>query len=86
MQIRQLEALQSMSRSAGSKVIFGRCHTRTASADWPVPMNLEAMGAAGLGQQVAQQIGSSSGRDANELMAPGNSAGQAAVITSMSNI
>ncbi|CAK9783542.1 unnamed protein product [Cutaneotrichosporon oleaginosum] len=73
MQIRQLEALQSMSRSAGSKVIF-------------VPMNLEAMGAAGLDSQVAKQIASSSAGGSEHIMAPGNSAGQAAVITSMSNI
>jgi hypothetical protein len=73
MQIRQLEALQSMSRSAGSKVIF-------------VPMNLEAMGAAGLDGQMAKQIASSSAGGNEHMMAPGNSAGQAAVITSMSNI
>lgn len=47
-------------------------------------MNLETMGAAGLGQ-ASQQIASSS-RDGNELIHPSNSAGQAAVITSMSNI
>ncbi|BEJ13215.1 hypothetical protein CspHIS471_0303890 [Cutaneotrichosporon sp. HIS471] len=70
MQIRQLEALQSMSRSAGSKVIF-------------VPMNLEAMGAAGLDGPMAKQI---AGGNDEHLLAPGNSAGQAAVITSMSNI
>ncbi|GMK58194.1 hypothetical protein CspeluHIS016_0502260 [Cutaneotrichosporon spelunceum] len=74
MQIRQLEALQSMSRSAGSKVIF-------------VPMNLEAMGAAGLDSQVAKQITSDIAGGSNEhLMAPGNSAGQAAILTSMSNV
>lgn len=49
MQIRQLEALQNMSRSAASKVIF-------------VPMNLGTMGAAGM-DNVAQQIAASS-RDA----------------------
>lgn len=49
-------------------------------------MNLEAMGAAGLDGQMAKQIASSSAGNNEQLMAPGNSAGQAAVITSMSNI
>jgi len=47
MQIRQLEALQAMARTAGAKVVF-------------VPMNLSGMGAAGMESGVAQQIASAS--------------------------
>ncbi|WVQ93925.1 hypothetical protein IAU59_001003 [Kwoniella sp. CBS 9459] len=45
MQIRQLEALQNMARTSGSKVVF-------------VPMNLGTMGAAGMDGNTAQQIAS----------------------------
>jgi len=46
MQIRQLEALQNMARTSGSKTIF-------------VPMNLAGMGAAGMEGNTAAQIASS---------------------------
>lgn len=61
MQIRQLEALQNMARSSGSKTIFGMSafYTRAIQLTRPVPMNLAGMGAAGMEGGTAQQIASS---------------------------
>ncbi|RSH89456.1 hypothetical protein EHS25_002005 [Saitozyma podzolica] len=70
MQIRQLEALQSMARTSGSKVVF-------------VPMNLGTMGAAGM-DNVAQQIAASSRHD-DEHGGP-SSATNAGIISSMANV
>jgi hypothetical protein len=71
MQIRQLEALQAMARTSGSKVVF-------------VPMNLNAnlsgMSSTGY-DQVAQQIAASAG-EGQEL----NPSNQAGLLTSVSNV
>ncbi|KAK8844623.1 hypothetical protein IAR55_006470 [Kwoniella newhampshirensis] len=71
MQIRQLEALQNMARSAGSKVVF-------------VPMNLGGMGAAGI-DNVTQQIAASSHDDGHGESSHGL-ASNAGLITSMANV
>ncbi|ORY27377.1 hypothetical protein BCR39DRAFT_538563 [Naematelia encephala] len=70
MQIRQLEALQNMARTAGSKVVF-------------VPMNLGTMGAAGM-DNVAQQI-SASAREEGYGDGPGP-ATNAGLISSMASV
>ncbi|AFR94484.2 stomatin family protein [Cryptococcus neoformans] len=70
MQIRQLEALQNMARSSGSKVVF-------------VPMNLGTMGAAGM-QDVAHQI-AASGHDERADAGP-STATNAGLISSMANV
>jgi len=61
MQIRQLEALQNMARTAGAKVVF-------------VPMNLSGMGAAGMDSSVAQQMASAATSD-NAGPGPATNAG-----------
>jgi len=71
MQIRQLEALQAMSRTAGAKVVF-------------VPMNLSGMGAAGMASGVAQQLASASHHDDGEA-GPGP-ASNAGLISAMANV
>ncbi|ODO09100.1 hypothetical protein I350_02700 [Cryptococcus amylolentus CBS 6273] len=72
MQIRQLEALQNMARNSGSKVIF-------------VPMSLGGMGAAGITNDVADQI-RASGHEGENAEAGPSSASNAGLITSMANI
>lgn len=72
MQIRQLEALQNMARTAGSKVVF-------------VPMNLGTMGAAGMDSNVAQQIASSAAPEASMSGYHGESS-NAGLISAMANV
>lgn len=72
MQIRQLEALQNMARTSGSKVVF-------------VPMNLAGMGSAGIGDAVSQQMAASAVQDRNEN-GGGNLATNAGLISSMANV
>ncbi|KAK4688256.1 hypothetical protein P7C73_g1859, partial [Tremellales sp. Uapishka_1] len=71
MQIRQLEALQNMARSASTKVVF-------------VPMNLAGMGAAGVGDSVSQQIAASAVEEHG--MSGGSVSSNAGMITAMSNV
>lgn len=71
MQIRQLEALQAMARTSGSKVVF-------------VPMNLNAMGAAGM-DGVAQQIAASVQQTEHSEAGP-TPAANAGLISSMANV
>lgn len=70
MQIRQLEALQTMARSAGSKVVF-------------VPMNLSGMGAAGM-DSVSQQIAASARDGDSHLDVAGPR--QAGLLNSMAQV
>ncbi|RXK36669.1 stomatin family protein [Tremella mesenterica] len=70
MQIRQLEALQAMARTAGAKVVF-------------VPMNLNTMGSSGM-DSVAQQIAASVHAD-NAEAGPGP-ATNAGLLSSMANV
>ncbi|WWC85686.1 uncharacterized protein L201_000552 [Kwoniella dendrophila CBS 6074] len=73
MQIRQLEALQNMARSSGSKVVF-------------VPMNLGGMGAAGMNGDVAKQIAASAHDDHHNSEAGPGPATNASLISSMANV
>ncbi|KAK6905074.1 stomatin family protein [Kwoniella mangroviensis CBS 10435] len=73
MQIRQLEALQNMARSSGSKVVF-------------VPMNLGGMGAAGMNGDVAHQIAASAHDEHQNAEAGPGPATNAGLISSMANV
>ncbi|KAL7420316.1 hypothetical protein Q5752_005285 [Cryptotrichosporon argae] len=77
MQIRQLEALQNMARTSGSKVVF-------------VPMNLGVMGASAGVDGVAQQIAASAHEGDDTVVGyPSGSAGaaqQAGLIQSMASV
>ncbi|WWC57947.1 uncharacterized protein I303_100482 [Kwoniella dejecticola CBS 10117] len=73
MQIRQLEALQNMARSSGSKVVF-------------VPMNLGGMGSAGMNGDVANQIAASAHDDHHNAEAGPGPATNAGLISSMANV
>ncbi|WVQ82948.1 hypothetical protein IAT38_005084 [Cryptococcus sp. DSM 104549] len=72
MQIRQLEALQNMARTSGSKVVF-------------VPMNLGGMGAAGMGD-VANQIAASAHDENGSGHAGPGPAANAGLISSMAHV
>jgi regulator of protease activity HflC (stomatin/prohibitin superfamily) len=72
MQIRQLEALQNMARTAGSKVVF-------------VPMNLNTMGGAGM-DGIQQQIAASARDGHHEHFDGHNLTTQAGLLTSVANV
>jgi erythrocyte band 7 integral membrane protein len=79
MQIRQLDALQNMARTAGSKVVFGTSPSEIAKKKirllihFLVPMNLSSMGSAGMSdagrQEVQNQITASIHPDAAQARA-----------------
>ncbi|WVN85971.1 uncharacterized protein L203_101129 [Cryptococcus depauperatus CBS 7841] len=73
MQIRQLEALQAMARTSGSKVVF-------------VPMNLGTMGAAGMDNDVANQIAASVRDEHGQHRDGSGLATNAGLISSMAEI
>lgn len=73
MQIRQLEALQAMARTSGSKVVF-------------VPMNLGAMGAASVDQVTQQLTASAHDGEHHEFLGAPSSSTQAGLLTSMANV
>jgi hypothetical protein len=81
MQIRQLDALQNMSRSAASKVIFGKSFSHLLNPKTPqltpnlVPMNLGTMGGGSSGlDPVMNQIAASGNGETSgtELIGPGH--------------
>jgi hypothetical protein len=98
MQIRQLEALQAMARTSGSKVVFGASSSEAIpvpsrrdfllrkcwkhSLTVSVPMNLGTMGAAGM-DNVAHQMAASARHD--DEHGPGL-ATNAGLISSMANV
>ncbi|RSH88119.1 uncharacterized protein EHS24_000646 [Apiotrichum porosum] len=74
MQIRQLEALQAMARTSGSKVVF-------------VPMNLGQMGASSVDGNVQQQmVAAVQDGEHHEFLGGSSTSTQAGLLTSMANV